>query len=170
MQVMNLNSLEQQLLEIQKQINDCLNKEVAQHVKEQIMTAISIEVYGAGIPQIYVRRGGNVYGGMGNTMGTGSLADPQEMHHTVSNCTLKVTDDAQPSNPGFGLELDEAITYGYGRKNMWWNKPRPFLSEAVENMETTNSHVEVMKEGLEKRLGKGNVIQGENILYLLFYP
>lgn len=155
--MMNLPSLEQQLLEIQERlqskIDDCLNKEVAQLVKEEISHAVETEVYAAGTPEVYQRRGSP-----GNFMGTGSLGDPQEMFHTVSNGILKVTDDAQPFNPGFGLDLDEAITYGYGNKNKWWNKPRPFLSEAVENMKTTNSHVEVMKEGLEKRLGKGNVI------------
>ena len=154
-------SLEQQLLAIQlrlqKQFDDCLNKEVAQHVKEQIMTAISTEVYSKGIPEVYERRGGNAYGGMGNTYGTDSLADPKEMNHTVSNGVLRVTDDAMPSNL-WNRDLDEAITYGYGNKNKWWNKPRPFENVAVENMKTTNSHVEVFKEALQKRLGKGNVV------------
>jgi len=138
---------------LQKQIDDCLNKEVAQLVKEEISHAIETEVYAAGTPEVYQRRGSP-----GNFMGTESLGDPQEMHHTVLDGVLEVTDDAQPFNPGFGLELDEAITYGYGGKNRWYNKARPFENVAVENMKQTNSHVEVMKEGLEKRLGKGNVI------------
>lgn len=150
-------SLEQQLLEIQARlqnsIDDCLNKEVAQLVKEEISHAVETEVYAAGTPKVYQRRGSP-----GNFMGTGSLGDPQEMQHSVSNGILKVTDDAQPFNPGFGLELDEAISYGYGDKSLWWNKPRPFENVAVENMKMTNSHVVVMKEALGKRLGKGNVV------------
>ena len=80
---------------LKKQIDSCLDKEVAQHVKEEQMTAISDVVYGAGIPSKYERRGGNPYGGMGNTLGTGSLGDPSEMHHTVKNGELVVTNDAE---------------------------------------------------------------------------
>ena len=142
---------------LKQQINDSLSKEVAKHVKEEIQTAISTEVYAAGTPKYYDRRGGNDYGGMGNPLGTDSLADTKEMNHTVINGELKVTDDAMPSSL-WNMNLDEAITYGYGSKDQWWNEPRPFMSVAVENMKESNSHIEIMKEALEKRLGKGSVI------------
>lgn len=144
---------------LKKQIDSCLDKEVAQHVKEEQMTAISDVVYGAGIPSKYERRGGNPYGGMGNTLGTGSLGDPSEMHHTVKNGELVVTNDAERNIDykwaGYGYDtsksLAENIVYGYGDKDEWYNEPRDFISETIKSMKESGSHVEVMKEALEKR-------------------
>ena len=144
---------------VKKQIDDCLDKEVAKLVKEEIMTSISTEVYGAGTPVEYVRRGGNPYGGMGNPVGTGSLADINEMSHTVKNGELFVTDDAK-RNPdykdaGTGYDtnksLAENIAFGYGDRSEWYNKPRNFIADAVKNMKDSNSVVEILKEALENR-------------------
>lgn len=135
---------------LQKTINDALNKELSQHVKEEIQTAVSTEVYMAGIPKVYVRRGGNDHGGMGNPLGTGSLADTDTMNHTVNNGELVVTNNALPSDPTFG-DLTENIVMGYGSRDAWYNKPRDFIGEAKKNMEETGSHIEVMKDALRSR-------------------
>ncbi len=159
----NWNQLEQYL---KKQIDETLNNEVARQVKEEIQTAVSTEVYSAGSPVKYERRGGNEYGGMGNPIGTGSLGDVNEMDHQVKNGELIVTNNAERNTKykfaGIGYDLNKSlafnIEYGYGAKDKWFNQARPFMSEAVKNMKETKSHVLIMKEGLEKRLGKGTVI------------
>ena len=157
-------NLQQQLKAIekklQKPINDCLRNEVASHVKEEISKAVKTEVYDAGIPAKYVRRG------EGGFLGSGSLGDPDEMNIKVLNMRLMVTDDAFRNfgfllHPGYGYDdtktLVENITYGYGDRNTWYNEPRPFISVARENIRQKNSHVETMRNGLKKRLGSDNV-------------
>ncbi len=159
----NWNQLE---VFLKEQINSSLDKELAKHVKEEIQTAISTEVYGAGTPVVYVRRGSNSYGGMGNPEGTGSLADINQMNHMVNNGELLVTDDAKRNMSykfaGIGYDISKSLTEnivsGYGDENRWYNRPRPFMDVAIENMKTSKSHIEVMKEALEDRLGKGTVI------------
>lgn len=159
----NWGQLEQYL---KKQIDETLNQEVARQVKEEIQTTVSTEVYGAGSPVKYERRGGNDYGGMGNPIGTGSLGDVNEMDHQVKNGELTVVNNAERNTKykfaGIGYDLNKSlafnIEYGYGAKDKWFNQARPFMSEAVKNMKETKSHVDAMKDGLEKRLGKGTVI------------
>ena len=135
---------------LKKHIDDALNKEVAQHVKEEIQTSVSDTVYAAGEPEVYQRRGGNAYGGMGNSLGTGSLGDPNEMNHTVRDGELSVTNDAEPDRPWW-RNLAEAIEFGYADKDTWYSQPRPFMKSATENMKDSGSHVEVMKDALKKR-------------------
>ena len=131
-------------------INDTLNKEVKEQVFDEIQTGVSETVYSAGIPQFYERRGGNSAGGMGNSIGSGSLSDPNEMKHTVESGVLEVWDEADSYNP-WDLELDEAIAFGYGSKSQWYNVPRNFIETARQNMEESGSHVSSMKMGLRKR-------------------
>ena len=142
---------------LEKHIQDTLSKEVAKQVKEEIQVSVDETVYQSGTPEYYDRRGGNAYGGMGNPIGTGSLADQNEMTSKVNGLELTVTDDAKSSNP-WDKNLAEAIEYGYGSGEEWYNQPRPFMENAVENMKNNKNHVYAMKEGLEKRLGKGTVI------------
>jgi len=159
-EVNNIPSLQQQLFKIEqlikKQVNDCLRIEMSKHVKEEIQTAVSTEIYMSGTPEEYIRRGGNAYGGMGNPVGTGSLGDVSQMHHSVINGTLKVTNDAYRNDDydyaGFGYDtsksLLENLQEGYGYKNHWWNKSRPVLPVAIKHMKDTGIHVEVFKEAL----------------------
>jgi len=150
------NNLKELEAEIMKHVNTVLNKEVAIVVKESIQSAVSSEVYSKGFPEYYDRRGGNKYGGMGEPKGTGSLADVDQMHHTVSGGTLVVTDDAEPSSP-WGKRLDQAISFGYGYEKAWYEVARPFFPEAIEDLKSSKAHVEALKDGLEDIFGKGNV-------------
>lgn len=143
----SISQLEAYLL---TKINESLNINVAEQVKEEIQTAVSETVYSAGTPLYYDRRGGNSAGGMGSANGTGSLGDVQEMHHTVNSGVLEVVDDAEPKMP-WDRRLDVGIVYGYGDKEQWYNQPRDFLETARENMKESKSHVESMKEGLIKQ-------------------
>ena len=96
---------------------------------------------------------------MGNPYNTESLADPLEMEHSVSNGQLMVMDTALPSKPeSLDMDLTYAIIHGYWGMDHWWNEPRDFLQKTRENLKSSNSHVEVMRNALKKRLGS-NVIK-----------
>lgn len=146
----SFTSLSQLEAYLQTKINDALNKEVAEQIKSEIQTAVSEKIYQSGTPIIYDRRGGNQYGGMGNSLGTGSLGDPNEMHHTVNSGILEVVDEAKSKMP-WERDLSEAIITGYGSGNEWFNEPRDFLETARENMKESKSHVIVLKEALISR-------------------
>ena len=140
---------------IKKQIDDSLKKEMAIYVKEEIMSAVSDTIYGAGQPEYYDRRAGNAYGGMKSAYGTESLGDPQEMEHSVSNGRLIVMDTALPKKPeSLNMDLTTAIVRGYGDMNHWWNEPRDFIGDAVKNMKETKGFIDVMKWAMQKRMGK----------------
>lgn len=130
-------------------INDSLNKEVAEQIKDEIKTGVSERIYNSGTPVSYVRRGGNQYGGMGNSLGTGSLSDPDEMHHTVENGTLEVVDLAKSKMP-WDRDLSEAMIHGYGSKSEWYNEERDFLQTARENIKESKSHVSSLADGLRR--------------------
>lgn len=144
---------------LRKHIDDTLNNEVAKSVKEQVMVAVDEAVYQSGSPAVYKRRGGNDYGGMGNPIGSGSLADQNQMNHIVNNGELVVTNDAERNKDykfaGIGYDtnksLTENIVEGYGDRSRWYNQPRDFMEEARENLRRDKYHVEAMKIGLKKR-------------------
>lgn len=143
---------------LKKQIDDVLNKEVAIVVKEQIQVAVDEVVYQSGEPLVYERRGSNQHGGMGNPLGTGSLADISKMKHIVKNGILEVTDEAERNMDyrfaGVGYDLSKSLTenivMGYGSKDRWYNEPRDFIGQARENLRQDKYHVEALKEGLMK--------------------
>ena len=143
---LNFNSIDELIKYVKVQIDDTLDKEVADGVMDEIIMSVDSTVYGAGDPVMYDRRGLSP-----TSQGLGGRT---QMHHTVDDGVLEVIDDAQPSNPwDTDLSLAENIEYGYGdaSKREWWNQPRPFIEDARDNMENDKYHVEKMKEGLEKR-------------------
>ena len=153
---------------LQMQIDSVLEHEVAQIAKDEMQIAVNNVVYGAGDPTEYVRRGGNAYGGMGNTVNTGSLADQSQMEATVKDGVLEITNIAEFNHEfalthnGYGgvdrfKSLAQNIIEGYQSKKAWWNEPRPFITEAINQLESGNEHVEAMKEGLQKKLGRENI-------------
>lgn len=145
----SFTSLSQLEAYLTQKITESLNTSVAEQVKEELQTAVSETVYSAGTPLIYERRGGNSAGGMGNSIGTGSLSDPNEMRHTVDSGILEVWDEAKPSAP-WDQDLTSAIVYGYNDKSHWWDSPRDFIETARENMQESKSHVHSLADGLRK--------------------
>ncbi|MDD4804544.1 MAG: hypothetical protein PHN69_05150 [Candidatus Pacebacteria bacterium] len=141
---------------LKKTIDNILENEMAKQVKDEMQTAISDVVYDAGTPKKYVRRGNNEFGRMGNTDGTGSLADKREMPHTVKDGLLEVANDAERNKKydfaGKGYDtsksLAENIISGYGDRDDWYNEPRDFIGETVKNIKSSKSHIKVMKEAL----------------------
>lgn len=156
----SFNSISALEAEIMKQINSVLNKEVAMVVREEIQTAISEVVY-TEEPISYIRRGGNDMGGMGNPLGSGSIADPETMiSELISNGVLQITPEAERNvgfneYSGYGYNDDESLTYniimGYKPRDQWFNKPRNFIARAEKNMIEDKSHVEVLADGLRAR-------------------
>lgn len=162
----NWSSLEKYLT---KQINEVLDDEVAKCVKDNMVTAIDEVVYEPYEPVSYKRRGARKddQSLMGNPLGTGSIADINEMDdEIIQDGVLKVTNNAE-RNPdykyaGIGYDtsksLAENIVEGYGSKLLPYNKRRDFISKTVEILNNNKAHIDVMKEELEKRLGEGTVI------------
>jgi len=154
-----LASLNEQLARIQahiqKQINDSLYHEIASVTKKEIQNSIDTEIYQSGIPSMYERRG------LSGALGSGSLADPNEMDYNVKDGVLRMVDSAERNMsygdfPGIGYDLSKSLAYNmeYGYGNEWYSKPRPFLKKTIENMRESNSHVIAMRLGLQRRLGK----------------
>jgi uncharacterized phage infection (PIP) family protein YhgE len=153
----NWNQLEKMIM---KKVNNTLNKEVAEQVKEELQTAVSETIYSAGIPSVYERRGGNQYGGMGNSLGTGSIGDIETMtSKLINNGELQVTPEAERNTDykfaGIGYDesksLTENLIKGYADKSQWFNEPRNFIETARENMRESKSHVSALADGLRKQ-------------------
>ena len=154
-------SLQQQLRiieeKIKKQVNDSLKKELATHVKSEISHAVDTEIYQSGDPTEYHRRGKS-----GNFTGTGSLGDPLEMDHSVGNGQLIVMDNALRNMdyeyPGTGYDDGRSLAYnmimGYDERDTWYSQPRNFIGEAIDNMRQSGILTKVMREALQRRLGK----------------
>lgn len=129
---------------LQQKINDVLNNEVARAVKEEILMAVDEVIYRPQEPERYKRRG--------LTTSSTGLGGITQMHHTMQNGVLEVTDDAKPFNKwDNGYTLAENIEYGYGQRDTWYNKPRPFIEHARGKLRSNKYHIFAMKEGLGKK-------------------
>lgn len=122
---------------IRKSLDVALNTEVAETVKDNLQTAVSTKVYGWGTPSRYIRR----------NLRNGSLGDPNEMRHVVSNNSLEVWDEAKSKRP-WDRELPEAIVHGYGDQQQPWNEARDFIEEAREILREDQSHVSALRDAL----------------------
>jgi len=129
-------------------IEDCLNDDIAELSKDELMTGISESVYSSGQPKEYLRR----------KYSDGGLADRDTMKHTVSNMTLIVTPEAERNvkyneDPGHGYDTSKSLAYnivkGYGKA--WYSEPRDFISTTIDNIKESKSHVECMKDALRDR-------------------
>ncbi len=141
---------------LNKEIDDCLNNEVAETIKDEIQAGTTDVVYIPKQPKKYERR----------YYADGGLGDKSTMKHNASNGELTVTPNAERNvgfskHPGRGYDISQSLPYniikGYGSKNTWYNKPRDFIGKATENIKQNNSHVSSMKDALKKRLGKDTV-------------
>lgn len=136
---------------LQEKLNDCLQKEVAETVKDELQSSISEVVYGAGTPTKYIRRGFGENGG---------IADKSSMTtELVSSGVIKITPEAERNMnykfAGIGYDekksLAENLVEGYGNRQFWWNQSRDFVEEARENLKSGKAHIEALKDGLRKQ-------------------
>jgi len=82
----------------------------------------------------------------------------------INDGVLEIKDNADfnhdfaSSHGGYGdIDLSKSLSFniefGYGSKNQPWNEPRNFMNETKKDIKSSNSHVEVMRNALKKRLG-----------------
>jgi len=150
----SLKELEKYLL---KTVENAMNKEVADAVKDYIVMSVDENVYSVYEPKQYERRGLGY-----NSEGIGGKKNMKHVVTTKGNSVeVKVTDEAK-GETGFEY-LAELIEYGdkmYGGMYSYdypyppdarFLKPRPFMEKAKENLERDKYHVERLKEGLERQ-------------------
>lgn len=155
-------TLEQQLeriaAKLAPKIDDALEHEVADAIREEEAETIAEVVYGVYTPKMYRRRGD-----------MGGFADPYNIEAEVKNGRLTVKNTTEP-NPGgtlnddavtTGKHLDELIEYGHGSSGGFYDfpkrgasfmKPRPFTAKTIEHLRKNKAHLDALKAGL-KRLG-----------------
>lgn len=133
---MKFNNLTDLFKHIQSDIQDTLNNEVANEVKETMSEAVISTVYNVYDPISYERRGNN-----------GGLMCTANMEHRVDGDTLTVTNETPLDNHRTDYSLTDIIVNGRGYQPF----PRDFISETKERLEITGNHVEALKQGLEKR-------------------
>jgi hypothetical protein len=149
---------------INKQMRDVLQNEVAEKVKDVEQRNIQDEVYegyvtsqAGGQPYIYQRRRTN-----------GGLQDKKNMKSKVKNLgsgqgvELSVENVAKGKDDKF--RLDTLIEYGDGTDGKEYEyktnrdgtadqylRGRPFTNETVKELESSNEHVHVFKNGMKSR-------------------
>ena len=137
---------------LQKQIDAVLVTQVSEVVKDELESSVSDIVY-TETPAQYIRR----------NLKDGSLGDKNTMNsELISSGLLEVSPDADfnhqfaSTHGGYGaVDLDKSlafnIEYGYGSKSHWYDIPRPFVKESIENLKQSKAHIESMKDGLRKQ-------------------
>ncbi len=129
----NLNDL---FAHIEKDVQDVLEHDVTETVKDHMSDTIQKNVYNAYSPMYYKRRGEQ-----------GGLIDKRNMEATVNGNTLTVKDIAPLDNHNTEYELDAIIEFGLGNQPF----PRPFYDDTEERLLKTNDHVESMRQGLRRK-------------------
>lgn len=134
----NLNEL---FAYIEKDIQDTMVNEVADEVKDEMVTAVETSVYRVYDPVQYNRRYGN-----------GGLGARENMQVTEIPNGISVRDIAPLDNGRTDYALDDIVVNGLGRMPF----PRDFYSECKEQLEITGNHKEALKQGLKNRGYKVN--------------
>lgn len=134
----NLNEL---FAYIEKDIQDTMVNEVADEVKDEMVTAVETSVYRVYDPVQYNRRYGN-----------GGLGARENMQVTEIPNGISVRDIAPLDNGRTDYELDDIVVNGLGRMPF----PRELYSECKEQLEITGNHKEALKQGLKNRGYKVN--------------
>ena len=134
----NLNEL---FAYIEKDIQDTMVNEVADEVKDEMVTAVETSVYRVYDPVQYNRRYGN-----------GGLGARENMQVTEMPNGISVRDIAPLDNGRTDYALDDIVVNGLGRMPF----PRDFYSECKEQLEITGNHREALKQGLKNRGYKVN--------------
>lgn len=134
---MTFKNLNQLFARLEQDIQDTLNEEVTDCVKDEMEFEIQMNVYNAYSPLYYKRRGYN-----------GGLIAKENMESKVEGNTLTVKDIAPLNgNNKSDWELDEIVVNGYGNMEF----PRDFYAGTKERLEEYGYHTEALKKGMRKR-------------------
>ena len=148
---MKIKSLKELRKIVEKAIDDLLENEVFEVVRDEEIKSIETDVFAVYTPKIYERR---AFGGI----------DDEEniTHDTVKNGTIKI-ENITEFNPGYeteneGPELTALIEYGHGGKDYYYDypssddfcDPRPFISNTRKRLKKSGKHKEALKIGLKR--------------------
>ena len=148
MKVRNLKELRKA---VEKAIDNSLENEVFEVVRDEEIKSIETDVFAVYTPKIYERR---AFGGI----------DDEEniVHDEVKNGTIKI-ENITEFNPGYeteneGPELAALIEYGHGGKDYYYDypssddfcDPRPFISNTRKRLKKSGKHKEALKIGLKR--------------------
>lgn len=150
--------LERIVAKLAPKIDDALEHEVADAIRDEESETINEVVYGVYTPKMYRRRGD-----------MGGFADPYNIEAEVKNGRLTVKNTTEP-NPGgtlnndvvtTGKHLDELIEYGHGGSGGYYDFPkrgaaymkkRQFTAKIIGHLKKNKAYLDALKAGL-KRLG-----------------
>ena len=131
---------------LKKSVDNALNAEVAQAIKETQSDVIQDVVYNAYTPKLYQRRG---------ALG-GGLGDTTNMYHEVYDGVLTV-ENRTPPNPDYShtalqsKSIDTAVERGE-RYDYWGDAfPRPFTAKTVERLENSDILTKAISSGLNRQ-------------------
>ena len=133
---MKFNNLNDLFAHSEADIQDTMVNEVANEVKDEMVTAVETSVYRVYDPIQYNRRYGN--GGFG--------ARENMQVEEIPN-GIYVRDNAPLDNGRTDYALDDIVVNGLGRMPF----ERDFYSECAERLKTTGNHKEALKQGLKNR-------------------
>lgn len=133
---MTFDNLDSLFNQIEGDIQDVLEHEVAGVVKEHMGLAVKTSVYDAYAPECYKRR-----------MSNGGLSAIENIEAKVEGNTLTVRDNTPLDNERTDYALDEIIVNGYGNQPF----PRDFYEETIERLVKTGDHVGALKAGLKEK-------------------
>jgi hypothetical protein len=141
---------------LQEKLNDCLQKEVAEMVKDKISDHVKSDVYDVYRKPIEYKRRGFIEG-------SGGLGDTEQMDsRLIQDGVLEVKNNADFNHPfaythgGYGdIDLDKSLTenieFGYGLMDAPFNQPRPFIKNTREEIRSSRLHIEILKSALKSR-------------------
>lgn len=173
-------AMNQAMPKIKKEIDESLNRTVAPAIKYEEHQEVYKTVYNVTEGQYH--RGDGVYGGEYiRRYDDGGLSDVRNMHHTVKNGVLTVTNDTPPNPFLNGIDYKKKIYDGnewhkrgasstphgtgiarlvedgiYSRDSYgydWWSgaKKRPFTQKTIEKLRSGGKHIEDLKKSLIRK-------------------
>ena len=136
------DNVQKLLNHIQAKIENALEIEVLEAIKETQTDMIQEYVYDAYTPKQYIRRGPD----------NGGYGDPNNIHGFVENGVLRVR-NLTPPNPNYRTKIKPsayvAPAIESGKMYTWYSPgARPAIAKTVEELKMTKSHMKALKNGL----------------------
>lgn len=148
---MKVKSLKELRKAVEKAIDNSLENEVFEVVRDEEIKSIETDVFAVYTPEIYERR---AFGGIND--------EENITHDTVKNGTIKIENitefNQEYKTANEGPELAVLIEYGHGNKDYYYDypssddfcDPRPFISNTRKRLKKSGKHKEALKIGLKR--------------------
>ena len=148
---MKVKSLKELRKAVEKAIDNSLENEVFEVVRDEEIKSIETDVFAVYTPAIYERR---AFGGIND--------EENITHDTVKNGTIKIENitefNQEYKTANEGPELAVLIEYGHGNKDYYYDypssndfcDPRPFISNTRKRLKKSGKHKETLKIGLKR--------------------